>query len=353
MDDDMSLLVQFLPSQNRVKISAKYNEHLWLDFCRTNDSYFRYVVKGHYFIISPVGIQDEYSVLSGSIYSTHLQPDIFCRMSRLGRLSFYSCTSKSKEDGFLVPPVFGMDYVLHEAYCFPEEKRGGTGCIPSPLQTKVSMLYFDGDDCVMLLKIGSQPQRIKSYKYDVHKEEYSLFLSDSSSSNFERRSSLFGFAGMEGIAAMGNNNQQLNNNPNNNAINNPNNPNNNPNPVHNQNNNNNQNNQHNNLGVNAVVDGVAGTAPNAEGRGDRRLNEDTDVPISKSLLREVVIRSGSDTKTDIHLICLESNVLIEISYFKGTKSQTYHPRISKVFIPSDHYHQHHYPVLKAWDRLLS
>ena len=51
------------------------------------------------------------------------------------------------------------------------------------------------------------------------------------------------------------------------------------------------------------------------------------------MLKEVVIRSAALTKTDIYLLCLDSNILVEVSFFIGMRSaRTYHPRITRVFV---------------------
>ena len=79
--------------------------------------------------------------------------------------------------------------------------------------------------------------------------------------------------------------------------------------------------------------------PNEEGGGDEE--EDFalhDLPISsaKSLLRTVVISCWADTKTDIHLICLSNNSLVEIDYFLPNKGlPRYHPRITRIFVPQE------------------
>ena len=166
MDESFSILIQFLPSHHQVVIASKLGENQWLDFCRTNSSYFRYAVKEHYFVITPIGIQDEYSMLSGSMYESHLQPDLFSRLSRLGKLTFISSKSRSKSHSADNVPEKGVDYVLHKDYAFIGS---------NDLRIRISMLRFNENQTVtMLIKIGSQPQRVKVYRYKVREEMSSL-----------------------------------------------------------------------------------------------------------------------------------------------------------------------------------
>ena len=317
MDKDMRLLIQFLPTQNRVKIAAKLEQNLWLDFCRTNDSYFRYVQAGRFIIISPVGIQDEYSVFAGALYPDFLQPDTFCRLSGFGQLRFLASHSR------VAVPRLNREYVIAEDYAFKSDGQ--------QLSVRISMLSFSSATglCSMIVKIGSQPQRVKSFPYEIahvadrpHDELLPSRSVRPQSSASASSPSPLPSAVLPAPASGG------------------------------------------------AIGDYAGHAFSPGSPPDRYMlspaafsGDESDVdefheghgagaplppplpPVSRGegaqqpqqaaswMLREVIIKSAALTKTDIHLYCFDNGSLVEISFFIGMKSaRTYHPRITRVFI---------------------
>ena len=321
MDKDMRLLIQFLPTQNRVKIAAKMEQNMWLDFCRTNDSYFRYVQSGRFIIISPVGIQDEYSVFAGALYPSYLQPDTFCRLSAFGRLQFRASHSK------IQVPRLNREYVISEEYAFKRD----TGQI----SVRISMISFScTGGCSMIVKIGSQPQRVKSFPYEVchvadrpHDELMSSRVRPPSSiapsplpsatlppsigipipgMSQEHGHALSPSSPPDRLpmasAAFSGDESDFDD-------------------FHDQ---------HPVASSCSWAPPIPPLPPIPGGTGAASSTA------SAWMLREVVIRSAALTKTDIHLYCLENNTLVEVSFFIGMKSaRTYHPRITRVFVEAD------------------